>query len=81
MARFYGVVKGRAKSHATRCGSASGLTTWAASWKGAIEVELYVNGAGRDCFRVSLIPWQGVGKPRRLAYGEFGKNPTVVIKP
>mgnify|MGYP001588135390 FL=1 len=72
MARFYGVVKGQAKTRATRRGSSSsGLTVWAASWKGAVEVDLYVDGAGRDCFRVSLVSWHGAGRSEHLAKGAF----------
>ena len=71
MSHFYGVVKGQAKTRATRCGGSSGLETYAASWKGAVHVELYVDGVGRDCYRVSLMPWHGVGRVEHLVQGAF----------
>ena len=71
MSRFYGVVKGQAKTHATRRGSSSGLETWAASWKGAVHVELYVDEADRDCYRIALVPWHCAGRRELLAQGAF----------
>lgn len=44
MAHFYGVVKGQARTRATRCGSKrSGLRTSAKTWDAEIEVVLNYN--------------------------------------
>jgi len=62
MAHFYGIVRGQAKTEGTRRGSPnSGIGTVAASWNGAVSVELYVNENGEDCASVRLTPlaWQG----------------------
>lgn len=67
MSHFYGTLKG-ARGEATRCGS-DALVTHAAGWRGAVRVELTRDG-DRDCYRVSLVPWQGSGgAPRVLAAG------------
>jgi len=57
MSAFYGVVKGQARTKATRRGSpASGIETWAAGWDGAVHVELE-QSAGRSWAIVTLRPW------------------------
>ena len=72
MAHFYGRVHG-ARGEATRLGhKSSGLRTTAASWSGAVEVELYTNSEGVDMARVSLRPWQGSGVSRELYSGPVG---------
>lgn len=74
MAQFYGTIDGQAKTQATRRGNkSSGLVTHAASWKGAIRVELnYDEYSGRETFHVSRVPWHGSGGPsKELAKGEF----------
>jgi hypothetical protein len=74
MSHFYGVLKGT-RGEATRCGDArKGMHVTAASWVGAIRVELYVDAAtGRDMFNVYQTPWQGAGFSKHLASGELGK--------
>jgi hypothetical protein len=70
MSHFYGTLKG-SRGEATRCGTvASGVRTVAASWSGAVEVELEVNPAdGQDWATVSLIPWEGMGRHQELYRG------------
>lgn len=73
MSHFYGTLKGQ-RGEATRTGSKqSGLTTTAASWAGAIEVELYTDEQGRDCYRVVQKPWQGKGVSQPLVGGVLGE--------
>lgn len=68
MSHFYGTIKGT-KGEATRCGHvSSGLRTEAASWSGAVRVELSVRG-DVDWADVYLIPWQGQGVRLRLYEG------------
>jgi hypothetical protein len=60
MAKFYGAVRGQ-RGEATRLGGKkSGIETIAASWQGAVKVELY-DRDGKDFARVSLMPWHGHG--------------------
>lgn len=60
MAHFYGAVRG-GRSEASRLGhKKTGLTTIAASWQGAVRVELR-EVEGKDFAHVSLEPWQGRG--------------------
>lgn len=74
MAHFYGKVNGQAKTEATRRGSKNtGLTTVAASWKGAIRTELYVDDEGDDAFRIYEQQWHGNGIDRVIAEGKLGK--------
>lgn len=71
MSHFYGTLKGA--TTVTKPGTQkSGLTSVAASYKGAIEVTLYVDIAGNDCYRVDQIPWQGAGVSRNIAVGVLG---------
>ena len=73
MSHFYGVLNG-AKGEATRAGTKrSGLTVTAASWVGAIRVELSLDAEGRDCFRVLQTPWHGAGVSELLAEGILGQ--------
>ena len=48
----------------------TGVRTIAASWNGAIEVEL-THVDGKDLFSVRRIPWQGNGEREDLAKGEL----------
>ena len=77
MSHFYGTVKGSAKTTATRRGSkASGLTTTAASWEGAVKVHLsHDEETGRAVYVVTLTPWLGAGVNRVLASGYVDGNP------
>ena len=69
MAHFYGMVRGQAQTKASRLGSrASGLQVTAASWQGAVAVELFERD-GRDYCEVSLTPWHGAGIARVLYSG------------
>src|SRR5690606_1638344 len=62
MAQFYGIVRGRAKTQATREGNKeSGLVTTAASWEGAVKVQLYEQD-GVDYAHVTIGPWCGGGR-------------------
>lgn len=68
MAHFYGTVSGT-KGSASRLGSRKGgLVAVAASWSGAVRVELY-DLDGVDMARVALVPWQGKGVSRVLWEG------------
>ena len=74
MSHFYGTLKG-ARGEATRCGSSSsGITTTAASWRGAIRTTLYVDDAGNDCFIVTETPWHGAGQYRVIEEGVIGQR-------
>lgn len=76
MSHFYGTIDGRTRrSQATRCGDkSSGLVTHAASWSGAVRVELRHNpDTGHDEYTVSLVPWRGSGASRTLATGTLTK--------
>lgn len=73
MSRFYGTVRGAAKTEASRRGHTStGVTTYAASWQGAVCCEVYDEN-GKDHVRVSLVPWRGKGVTRELYNGPIGK--------
>lgn len=55
--QFYGWVKGRAETRASRCGDRdSGLHLLAASKTGAVTVELRSWG-GKNCFHIALVEW------------------------
>ena len=57
MSHFYGTLKGN-RGQATRCGTKnSGITVVAASWKGAVRIELFQDAAGNDYYRIHHIPW------------------------
>ncbi len=65
MSHFYGTLQGN-RGEATRCGSkASGVTTYAAGWGGAVRVTVYEQD-GEDRYSVSLTPWQSSGGQSRL---------------
>lgn len=69
MAHFYGLVRGQARTNASRRGSrASGLRVTAASWQGAVTVALFERN-GRDYCEVSLTPWHGAGVARVIYSG------------
>lgn len=72
MARFYGIVRGKAMTEATREGNASsGIITQAASWSGAIEVYVYKDKDDNDCYQIDRVPWKGTGKSKSIASGKF----------
>ena len=60
MSHFYGTLEGN-RGEVTRCGSkASGITSYAAGWRGAIRVDVFERD-GEDRFQVTLVPWQNSG--------------------
>ena len=72
MAHFYGTLKGN-RGEVTRCGSAnSGVTSYNASWKGAVRVHLFVDESGNDCYRVEQTTWQGHGVNSLIGEGVIG---------
>lgn len=70
MSHFYGTMKG-ARGEATRCGTrASGMSVTAASWQGAVTVELWHDEvSGRDYYRVFLRSWHGRGESKFIEEG------------
>ncbi len=74
MSHFYGTVGG-GRGVATRCGH-RGLTTHAASHKGAVKVSLWHSDDGNDCYTVCLVPWKGVGPSKVIASGVLGDTDT-----
>lgn len=73
MSHFYGTLKG-ARGEASRCGTkTSGIRTVAASWAGAIEVTVYQDDHGKDCFRVEQMSWHGHGIRETIAEGFIGE--------
>lgn len=71
MAHFYGTVQGM-RGEASRMGSKnSGMTTYTASWRGAVRCHAY-HEDGKDCVVVSLVPWQGRGVSKELYRGPIG---------
>lgn len=73
MSHFYGVVQG-SRGEATRTGgSGSGMRTTAASWQGAVQVQLYMDAeTGKDFAHVYLRPWRGRGVDQTLYRGPVG---------
>jgi hypothetical protein len=86
MSHFYGTLQGN-RGQATRCGSkASGVSTYAAGWRGAIHVETFIGDDGEDWFAVYLTPWQYSGGESRMlatghlnAAGDFGSTDAVKL--
>ena len=70
MAHLYGTVNGN-RGLASRLGTKkSGLTTVAASWEGAVQVDLWHDKDNDvDMADVYLIPWKGRGQRRQLYRG------------
>jgi len=70
MAHFYGTVDGRSRTEGTRCGTrSSGLRTVAASWAGAVQVNLYIDENGADCCEIRFIRWEGCGTDKLVYDG------------
>ena len=60
MAHFYGTLQG-GRGRVTKTGNkTTGLSTVAASWEGAVEVNLS-HKDGRDMVEVRFRPWRGAG--------------------
>ena len=76
MAHFYATIQG-SRGPASRLGTArSGLTATAASWQGAVTVELTHDPAtDTDMAVVRLCPWHGAGVDRVLYRGPVGGTP------
>ena len=75
MSHFYGTVQGN-RGEASRAGSKrSGMTTYCASWNGAVRCYAYTNEEGIDCVIVMLMPWHGQGVyPNKVLYrGPIGE--------
>ena len=69
MSQFYGTLQGN-RGKASRHGSkSSGITTYAASWGGAVRVEVYEDSTGKEMARVELVPWHGAGINKLLYEG------------
>ena len=74
MSHFYATAQGN-RGEATRAGSkASGMTTYTASWKGAIRCYAYVDDEGRDCVKIIKTKWKGAGENKLLYDGLIGKE-------
>jgi hypothetical protein len=75
MANLYGTLEG-SRGPATRCGN-NQLVTTAATWAGAIRVELSRESGdpAGAAYVVRLIPWHGRGEHRTLAEGRIGEAP------
>lgn len=76
MSHFYGTIAGARESQATKTGTKkTGLTAIAASYDGAVSVYLWRDEKNNcDRFRVTQIPWQGVGAATVLSEGIVGKK-------
>lgn len=75
MAKFYGKLQGN-RGQATRCGTkSSGITTVAASWEGAVEVNIWHNSKeDRDMVEVCMRTWEGCcGESKVLYRGPVGE--------
>lgn len=71
MAHFYGEVRGTARGSAHRIGGKSrGLETFAASYEGCCNVQMWHNEQdGKDWCTVRLRPWRGRGETRMIWKG------------
>ena len=72
MAQFYGELVG-SRGTTTRLGhKGSGLRTTAASWEGAVRVNIrHDPETGHDYASVALVPWEGAGITRTLFEGRI----------
>lgn len=75
MAHFFGEVEGN-KGRASRLGSASsGIRTTAASWDGAVRVQITYNPAtGKNEFVVAQTSWKNHGVEQEIARGVVGER-------
>jgi hypothetical protein len=73
MSHFYGTLQG-ARGEATRAGSkGSGIETYAASWKGAIRVNVFHDEtSGVDRYAIHQTRWHGAGVDEEIASGALG---------
>jgi hypothetical protein len=75
MSHFYGTIPESARKTvpSARGHKATGLTTVAASWDGAIRVNLWHDPNNEvDCYEVEMIPWEGQGNQHVVARGVLG---------
>lgn len=70
MSRFYGVVRGAARTEATRRGYKF-IRAIAASWQGAVSAKIAPcdDDPSRDCAHVYLVTWPGESTVRTLYHG------------
>lgn len=74
MSHFYGVIQGRGKDKTLQSTKKTGLCVYAASYAGAIQVDLiYDEKTGKDKVIIEQIPWKGAGKQRILYKGILGE--------
>ena len=72
MSHFYATIptSARRTTLTARGHKTTGLATIAASYKGAIRVELeHIDG--KDIYTVTRVPWQGAGIHKVIAEGEL----------
>ena len=69
MSQFYGTVQGNHKEVSRRGSKSSGIITYAASWAGAVRVQVYAASNGREMARVELVKWHGAGSNQVLYEG------------
>lgn len=75
MSHFYGTIPESARKTvpSARGHKTTGLATIAASWHGAVRVNLWYNpNNDRDCFEVEMIPWHSRGDRQVIARGMLG---------
>jgi len=75
MAHFIGAMKSKRGIPVTRLGhKTTGMRVIAASWKGAIEVNLWDDENGVDRYAVDAVEWMGSGEAFPIARGVVGKR-------
>ena len=73
MSRFYGTLQGDRPGESTR-GSQKRLHATAASYAGAVQVNIYLESDGTERWAAMLEPWQGEGPRQAIAYGVLGQR-------
>jgi len=75
MSHFYGKIpiSARKTEPTARGHKKTGLSTIAASWAGAIRVNVWHNpNEDVDCYEVEMIPWESKGDRHVIARGVLG---------
>jgi len=75
MSHFYGMIPESARKTVptARGHKKTGLATIAASWAGAIRVNVWHNpNEDVDCYEVEMIPWESQGDRHVIARGVLG---------
>jgi len=85
MSHFYGMIPESARKTVptARGHKKTGLATIAASWAGAIRVNVWHNpNEDVDCYEVEMIPWESKGDRHVIARGVLGdaKQSSVFVK-